>query len=408
MQDLPIIKVPRVFHIGTLNADDLGRNSGDSSLEGRCLSVSVCPNAWQQIAKLGGNPLWEMTRMGGGRFLDVHVVQSDQDLMAVIKTWAIDKGYIEDVERWKAWRYDDELESTITMICDDLDEALEEANLESEDESTEEVGVSQVVVSKATPLLASVVAAKPEAFHAEGVSADDFAIMAWCMEEGVHQGLDLDGIWWRERLDPDVYSAPRGAMFPDRLTAWNTTEIEFDEVDDDDEVEFFEDIADDMGRRTLGESSTAPEDIREQYSQGECHILAVALHRRFGWSLHVVLDAEQTYWQDPDDPDNSIASVVHCYAVDEDGYAWDIHGVRPEADIRREVSTAYGIGQYDSDRVFNEMQLATYVGCWAEKIDPEADVEEAWAVAEQYLAHLDGWPATVPVNEAPVNEVTPA
>lgn len=413
-----IIVVPRVFHIGTLDPSDLGRNSGAGSYEGRCLSVSVCPNAWRQIAKLGGYPLWEMTRTGGGRFLDVHVVQSDPDLMAEIKAWAIDKGYLEDVERWTAWCYDEELESTITMLCDTLDEALDEADIETEDDSSEEAGVRLDVVSKATPLLAAVVAVKPESFEAEGAAADDFAIMAWCTEEALHQGLDLDGVWWRERLDPDVYSAPRGAVFPERVTAWNTTSIDFDDVEDDDEVEFFEDLADGMAWRTMGQSSTAPDDLREQYSHGECHVLAVAMHRQFGWPIHVVLDAAELYWEDPDDPDNVIPSVVHCYAVDPDGNAWDIHGVRPESSIRREASMTYAIGDYDSHLVETEEELATYVGCWVAKADPndddepepdpidrplheytDDDVEEAWTAAEQYLGHITGWPMAEPVND---------
>ena len=39
--DLPLYHLSRVFHIGTLNAADLGKNSGSSSHEGHCLSVSA-------------------------------------------------------------------------------------------------------------------------------------------------------------------------------------------------------------------------------------------------------------------------------------------------------------------------------------------------------------------------------
>lgn len=43
--EIAVVHLDAVYHIGTLNAADVGRNSGRGSLEGRCLSVSLCPHA---------------------------------------------------------------------------------------------------------------------------------------------------------------------------------------------------------------------------------------------------------------------------------------------------------------------------------------------------------------------------
>ena len=113
---------------------------------------------------------------------------------------------------------------------------------------------------------------------------------------------------------------------------------------------------------TLQHSTATGEDI-QFYCHGMCHVFAVALHRRFGWSLLVVLNAEEHYWDDPLDADNFISSVEHVYAVDEALKAWDVLGVRPLSEVKDELGLDENA--YDSDEVGSEEGLNHYVGCWA-------------------------------------------
>jgi hypothetical protein len=152
--------------------------------------------------------------------------------------------------------------------------------------------------------------------------------------------------------------------------------------------------------------SSATEAEIEQYRQGECHVFAVALHRAFGWAILVVLDEGEIYWQDPNDADNYIPSVVHAYAVDPAGTAWDIAGARPESEVAHETARWVHIQRYGSDECDSEGEIKVYVGSWSdeesaapESIDRpladygERDVAEAAAVADRVLSALPGYPS---------------
>ena len=148
-------------------------------------------------------------------------------------------------------------------------------------------------------------------------------------------------------------------------------------------------------------SAASPED-REFYATGMCHAFAVALHRRFGWTIHLVLDQGERYWEDPEDPGNWIPAVVHAYAVDGDLNAWDIFGMRPFSDVRLEAEGLFAVRGYDSEEVRSEDELRAYVGFWAdepsEPIDrpladyDDRDVDDALRATMLALGHLPGFP----------------
>ena len=51
--NLPVIRLSRVLHVGTMDIEAFRARAGQrSSLEGHCLSVSLCPEAWEEIARL--------------------------------------------------------------------------------------------------------------------------------------------------------------------------------------------------------------------------------------------------------------------------------------------------------------------------------------------------------------------
>jgi hypothetical protein len=57
------------------------------------------------------------------------------------------------------------------------------------------------------------------------------------IEIGILYALDasaisFDGAWWREKLDPSTYSAPRGVIFQSRLPQWATEAVPWSEAPD--------------------------------------------------------------------------------------------------------------------------------------------------------------------------------
>jgi hypothetical protein len=237
---IPVISLDRVLHVGTLDSADLGRNSGGGSLEGRCLSVSLCPHAWRQVARLGGNLLHEMTS-DAGTFIDVHAIQRNPELLAVILDWARLNNLIEDRDLWKGWTFDDEVECWRYVLCETRDDAFEEADQEGVYDAPEDVpgpkggpGIVPVTVSVATKALREMTG-MPFGASDDGTDA---AVMAWVMEEaGAVLGREIDGLWWRDVFDPDGLSAPRGALFPERVAGWSVQALDWKAVDDDEELE---------------------------------------------------------------------------------------------------------------------------------------------------------------------------
>lgn len=143
----------------------------------------------------------------------------------------------------------------------------------------------------------------------------------------------------------------------------------------------------------------------ELYSSGECHVLAAAFCRKAGWPILLVLDMAERWWEDPSDPDNFIPSVVHAYALDPDGYAWDIAGRRPTGDVPSDAHARFQVMEYGSDELRSEGELRAYVGCWGEEGEDierplwdyaDDDIEAAWEAACRALGHLPGFPAEVP------------
>lgn len=119
----------------------------------------------------------------------------------------------------------------------------------------------------------------------------------------------------------------------------------------------------------LAPSLATEEDIRA-YTSGDSHLLAVALHRRFGWSLLVVTDSRDPVWVDPMNDESVIPSVVHVYAVDGSGDAWDIRGKRPLVAVRDEMYELFNVQDFEETECCDEADLSFYVGEWSDTGDP--------------------------------------
>lgn len=152
-------------------------------------------------------------------------------------------------------------------------------------------------------------------------------------------------------------------------------------------------------------ASSASEEDKLRYMEGDCHLLAVALHRKLGWRIQAQLDQADPFWQDENDSDNFIPNVLHVYALDGQGRAWDIMGRRPESMISGEMEELFSPQDPSSDEMRSESELKMYVGCWAEACDGEEveeidrplgeysdqDIEQAWQVAARVFAGMEGF-----------------
>lgn len=82
---VPLYRPRRLWHVGEMEAGR--RAKAGQSIEGTTgLSVSTEPDAWIQIAKLGGFPTWELTS-AGGKFLHCHPLTDHQ--RADIHAWGL-------------------------------------------------------------------------------------------------------------------------------------------------------------------------------------------------------------------------------------------------------------------------------------------------------------------------------
>lgn len=214
----PVLKLPSVYHLGSLNRDDRGYR-GDS-LEGHCLSVSLCPEAWRQIAKLGGAPLNRLTNPQG-IFLDVHGVMDTITLRSPIEQWGIENQLAEIREMWRVWGFDSETDEWRYMLMTTKEQAIGEADGCGEFDDTDNIpappghrGVESAMVYVGTLPLAERVR------HRDVTEQDafDFVLMAWAEDTQP----EIDGLWWRETYDPDSLSAPRGGILPGKLENWTS------------------------------------------------------------------------------------------------------------------------------------------------------------------------------------------
>lgn len=227
MSTIPLVHLASVYHVGSLDPSRRGSLHG-SSQEGPCLSVSLCPEAWTSIARLGGSRLHEMRR-DDAAFLDVLAAMEDPELGGVIVGWAEAEVLVVFREQWKAWRYDDEMEQWGYMLLDTRAEAEEEI-----DEFSRGPDGGPALE------LRMGYAATPELHRRLGIEpfddafALDFAAMLWARDAAPQLvGRTLDGVWFREDHAPEHMSAPRGGIFPEALRDWSATLLPPGSVDDE-------------------------------------------------------------------------------------------------------------------------------------------------------------------------------
>ncbi len=240
MDAIPVIRIPKVFHLGTLDPSQLGANSGGSSQEGRCLSVSLCPNAWSEIARLG-DELHELRRQDGV-FLDVMAVLVDPASRRDVLEWGVREGYARVERLWRSWRYDDEAEEWRYMLCVSEREAVEEAGayVDADYAAAADVpgpdgspGIEPVELPVAERKLSDLTGFSG---RADEDATDALAVAFAIVAVPERTGVELDGVWWREDYAPHLLSAPRGGIFPERVAGWRPRREGLERICDETEL----------------------------------------------------------------------------------------------------------------------------------------------------------------------------
>lgn len=131
----------------------------------------------------------------------------------------------------------------------------------------------------------------------------------------------------------------------------------------------------------------------EQYLQGSCHHLAVALHRAYGFGFMLLVDTAE------DASYGGVPAVHHVLATDGAGFAVDVLGSRPCAEVQAQwefSEEALAPNCESTQQVLfleSEDALREYVGAgWDRPLSDyqDADVERAHEFAKNYLLDSNG------------------
>jgi hypothetical protein len=194
---MPFRSFSMLYHVGSLNAAD----KGNDSYEGAGLSVSLHPEEWMEIARISG-PVWQATR-SGNKFLDFYRLNKRQK--AAIINWGLAEGYLAQTAQWRVDYYDDDYEENRFLLFDNEEEAQQEA---------EEYDTVPKEIKNATDGTAKLMQRTKQGRVSPGMG---FELLCPVYADDV---LTIDGVWWNERLDPEVLSAPRGVIVPSQIPHW--------------------------------------------------------------------------------------------------------------------------------------------------------------------------------------------
>jgi hypothetical protein len=111
--------------------------------------------------------------------------------------------------------------------------------------------------------------------------------------------------------------------------------------------------------------------VRKPYLEGECHVLALALQREYGWRLGAVLEQGEDEF------------VAHVFALDAEDRAIDACGQRPYEQMKEEWDS------YSTEIASFEEVTAVDIAYWIKSNQlfeyTEEDLAEALEFAKTYL-----------------------
>jgi hypothetical protein len=209
---IPLISMDQVFHVGDIVDDRSGRP--EHSLEAFCLSVSLHPEDWTRIARIGGSPTWEMNRPSSSW---IDALSIEKDLKDEIIDWGLGEGLVQKTVFWRAWSSDEEGEPRFIRFNKQSD-AIYESDPEDED--------PDVYVDSEDGHLLSENAMGALKRWPEASDAFDGLLILFAERVLSPQNDDVVGIWWDETYDPDALSCPRGALLPAKISEFEKETLE--------------------------------------------------------------------------------------------------------------------------------------------------------------------------------------
>lgn len=195
-----------VYHVGDLAGD---REKPHTSHEGKGVSVSVHPHAWEQIMRGDGTSTHEILTTYELTNQDPEFYFIDPlETLTVEREWCLDKGFVAFEQGYRV-TYENGTGETAYMEFHSKETAkLEAKSHGGEYEQTEILTLGPEGVKYWM-----------DAFRQPPVNADPVLINGltpvWYAEANGY-----DGVWWDEAYDPSNYSAPRGVIFQSKFDAW--------------------------------------------------------------------------------------------------------------------------------------------------------------------------------------------
>lgn len=208
---LPIIESQEVVHVGEL--DPTKKQS--LSYEGRCLSVSMVPTSWAEIARLGDTGF---ILSGRGRFFNALALEPAERV--TVLNWATNEGFLQLKEIVRLRTLDSETDQWSYSDYASMSEAEAETDYMDEEDFRLETRFAHIATEK----LKLVAGYQTRTMVSSGTSFDLALI------EYVSRHFDVDGVWWDEKLDVAALSAPRGAIFPERVPEFTARPATWEEM----------------------------------------------------------------------------------------------------------------------------------------------------------------------------------
>ena len=184
----------------------------NGSYEGRGLSISTEPDAWRSINK--GNTYGDTYQLikPNNKFINMHKISKVQ--FKELYMWGINNGYLKSSTVYTYTYFDDEMDQDLSREFVSYEELLKELDID-EDEYTEKLEDGEIEVSSDGVVITDKFKTVTGSTHI------DLIVSIYAQENK----LDVDGLYWRDKLDIIRYSAPRGVIFDGKLSDWDVKKL---------------------------------------------------------------------------------------------------------------------------------------------------------------------------------------
>lgn len=221
-----MIQLDKLYHVGIFDSKLKGTTHNASSQEGNGLSVSIHPEEWREIARLGEDPLWELEPKDAGVFVDHHAL-TDAHWQRVME-WATENGYATPTQVVRASWHDEELDERRYFEFDLSEpDAMERAQAEADDREDDDPRIEKHAGWKSTTALDERIG------YALETSMVQSMVLTLYTEDVLYATDKAQGVWWEDTLDVQGLSAPRGVIHLQALSTWASKQVEAPTLDED-------------------------------------------------------------------------------------------------------------------------------------------------------------------------------